>query len=230
MAKLKIIFSATSLFCTRIEWALKLKGLEYELTVEDWDKGKSELLWKSNPVHKKVPVLLDNGVVIAESKVILEYIDEKWKGGDLYPLLPQYPHERAQARFWAQFADDKMTLLTFSPAACHADALEKEKAVESTLESFGYLEKQIKGKKFFAGDKIGYLDLVVGWIPHWLGVIEETGGIKILDAESFPSLHEWAQNFIKIPLIKECVPPRDMLVNYSTTLLSYLRSSAPNKP
>jgi len=108
--------------------------------------------------------------------------------------------------------------------------LEKEKAVESTLESFGYLEKQIKGKKFFAGDKIGYLDLVVGWIPHWLGVIEETGGIKILDAESFPSLHEWAQNFLKIPLIKECVPPRDMLVNYSTTLLSYLRSSAPNKP
>ncbi|KAK3405371.1 hypothetical protein EUGRSUZ_K01657 [Eucalyptus grandis] len=229
MGKLKIIVSTTSLFCTRIEWALKLKGLEYEHTVEDWDKGKSELLLKSNPVHKKVPVLLDDGVAVAESKVILEYIDKKWKGGDLYPLLPQDAYERAQARFWAQFADDKCVFGTWG-AACHADTLEKEKAVESTLESFGYLEKQIKGKKFFAGDKIGYLDLVVGWIPHWLGVIEETGGIKILDAESFPSLHEWAQNFIKIPLIKECVPPRDMLVNYSTTLLSYLRSSAPNKP
>jgi len=50
--------------------------------------------------------------------VILEYIGEKWKGGDLYPLLPQYPYERAQARFWAQFADEKMTLLTFSPGYC----------------------------------------------------------------------------------------------------------------
>ncbi|KAF8044034.1 hypothetical protein BT93_A2117 [Corymbia citriodora subsp. variegata] len=229
MAKLKIIVSATSFFCTRIEWALKLKGLEYELTVEDWDKGKSELLLKSNPVHKKVPVLLDDGVVVAESKVILEYIDEKWKGGDFYPLLPQDPYERAQARFWAQFADDKCAFGTWG--ACRAeDALEKETAMEAALESFAYLEKQIEGKNFFAGEKIGYLDLVAGWIPHWLGVMEETGGLKILDAERFPSLHEWARNFIEIPLIKECLPPRDMLVNYSTTLLSKLRSQAPNKP
>ncbi|KAF7846787.1 hypothetical protein BT93_L3739 [Corymbia citriodora subsp. variegata] len=117
MAKLKIIVSATSMFSKRIQWALKLKGLEYELSIEDWEKGKSELLLKSNPVHKLVPVLLDDGVVVAESKVILEYIDEKWKGGDFYPLLPQDPYERAQARFWAQFADDKVTL-TLSPSFC----------------------------------------------------------------------------------------------------------------
>ncbi|XP_048138148.1 glutathione transferase GST 23-like [Rhodamnia argentea] len=228
MAKLKIIVSPTSFFCTRIEWALKLKGLEYELTFEDWSKGKSELLLRSNPAHKKVPVLLDDGVVIAESKVILEYIDEKWKGGDLYPLLPQDPYERAQARFWAQFADDKCFIGTWG--ACRAeDAQEKEKAVEAALESFTFLEKQIKGKKFFAGDKIGYLDLVAGWISHWLGVLEEAGGLKILDAERFPSLHEWAQNFAEIPPIKECLPPRDMLVNYWTALLSRLRSSAPSK-
>ncbi|KAI3421580.1 uncharacterized protein J3R85_012085 [Psidium guajava] len=229
MAKLKIIVSTVSSFCTRIEWALKLKGLEYELTFEDLNKGKSELLLKSNPVHKKVPVLLDDGVVIAESKVILEYIDEKWKGGDLYPLLPRDPCERAQARFWAQFVDDKCLFGTLG--ACRAeDALEKEKAVEAVLESFTYLEKEIEGKKFFAGDKIGYLDLVIGWIPHSLSVLEEIGGMKILYAKRFPSLHEWAQNFVEIPLIKECLPPRDMLLNYTTARLSYLRSSAPNKP
>ncbi|KAL3715681.1 hypothetical protein ACJRO7_007421 [Eucalyptus globulus] len=229
MAKLKIIVSATSFFCTRIEWALKLKGLEYELTVEDWFKGKTELLLKSNPVHKKVPVLLDDGVVIAESKVILEYIDEKWKGGDFYPLLPQDPYERAQARFWAQFADDKCLSGAFQ--ACLAeDGEEKEKAVETTLESFTYLEKQIEGKKFFAGDKMGYLDLVAGWIPHWLSVMEETGGIKIFDAERFPSLHEWAQNFIEIPLIRECLPPRDVLVNHYIRRLSSVRSLKLNKP
>ncbi|KAI3421581.1 uncharacterized protein J3R85_012086 [Psidium guajava] len=229
MAKLKIIVSTTSLFCTRIEWALKLKGLEYELAFEDRSKGKSELLLKSNPAHKKVPVLLDDGVAIAESKVILEYIDEKWKGGDLYPLLPQDPCERAQARFWAQFADDTCLVGTWG-ACCAEDALEKEKAVEAALESFTYLEKQIEGKKFFAGDKIGYLDLVVGWIPHSLGAVEEAGGMKILDAERFPSLHEWAQNFVEIPLIKECLPPRDKLVNHFTARLSLVRSSAPNKP
>ncbi|KAF7847676.1 hypothetical protein BT93_L2731 [Corymbia citriodora subsp. variegata] len=229
MAKLKIIVSAASFFCTRIEWALKLKGLEYELTFEDWDKGKSELLLKSNPVHKKIPVLLDDGVAIAESKVILEYIDEKWKGGDFYPLLPQDPYERAQARFWAQFADDKCAYSTWR--AWHAeDALEKEKAMEAALESFAYLEKQIQGKKFFAGDKIGHLDLVAGWIPRWLGVMEETGGMKIFDAERFPSLREWGENFMDIPLIKDCVPPRDVLVDHFFRGLSHLRSLEPNKP
>ncbi|KAF8044033.1 hypothetical protein BT93_A2116 [Corymbia citriodora subsp. variegata] len=229
MAKLKIIVSATSMFSKRIQWALKLKGLEYELSIEDWEKGKSELLLKSNPVHKLVPVLLDDGVVVAESKVILEYIDEKWKGGDFYPLLPQDPYERAQARFWAQFADDKCVSGTIE--ACLAeDAPEKEKAVETAIESFTYLEKQIEGKKFFAGDKIGYLDLVAGWISHWLSVVEETGGIKIFDAERFPSLHKWAQNFIEIPQIKECLPPRDVLVNHYIRRLSYVRSLKPKKP
>lgn len=102
--------------------------------------------------------------------------------------------------------------------------------METTLESFTYLEKQIEGKKFFAGDKMGYLDLVAGWIPHWLSVMEETGGIKIFDAERFPSLHEWAQNFIEIPLIKECLPPRDVLVNHYIRRLSSVRSLKLNKP
>ncbi|KAI6674237.1 hypothetical protein NL676_002143 [Syzygium grande] len=229
MGKLKIIFSPMSFFCTRVQWALKLKGLEYELIVEDWRKGKSELLLKSNPVHKKIPVLLDDGAAIAESKVILEYIDEKWKGGDYYSLLPQDPYERAQARFWAQFADDKCVF--GAGEACRADdGLEKEKAVETAIESFAYLEKQIEGKKFFGGEKIGYLDLVAGWIPFFLGVLEEAGGMKIYDAERFPSLHEWAQNFSEIPLIKECVPPRDMLLDNMTARLSNLRSLAANKP
>ncbi|KAK3406062.1 hypothetical protein EUGRSUZ_K02251, partial [Eucalyptus grandis] len=188
MAKLKLIVSATSLFCTRIEWALKLKGLEYELIVEDFKQGKSELLLKSNPMHKKVPVLLDDGVAIAELKVILEYIDEKWKGGDFCLLLLM------------DFSFDGLELAqqcVFGAwgACCAEDGQEKEKAMETALESFAYLEKQIEGKKFFGGEKIGYLDLMAGWIPHFLGVLEEAGGMKIIDAERFPSLHEWAQNF-----------------------------------
>ncbi|KAL3724928.1 hypothetical protein ACJRO7_030007, partial [Eucalyptus globulus] len=61
MSQLEIIVSATSLLCTRIKWALTLKGFEDAMIVEDRRKRKSELLWKSNPVHKKVPVPLDNG-------------------------------------------------------------------------------------------------------------------------------------------------------------------------
>lgn len=73
---------------------------------------------------------------------------------------------------------------------------------------------------------MGFLDLVVGWVAHWLNTMEEAGGMKLLDAERFPSLHEWAQNFIEIPVIKESIPPRQKLVHYFNASISNVRSLA----
>lgn len=114
--------------------------------------------------------------------------------------------------------------------ACRAEGEQQEKAKETALESLAFLEKQLEGKKFFGGEEIGYLDLVVGWIPLWLDVMEEIGGIKLIEKESFPSLHDWSQNFLHIPLIKECLPPRDNLLNYFQTSISHHRSLAAKKP
>ncbi|KAI4375485.1 hypothetical protein MLD38_013349 [Melastoma candidum] len=216
---IKLIGAVTSLFCTRVEWALRLKGAKYEYVAEDL-RDKSELLLKSNPVHKKVPVLLDDGRAIAESLVILEYVDERWKGG--LKLLPEDPYERAQARFWAKFADDKCVWGVWK--ACVAEGEEKKKAVEAAVESFVLLEKQLEGKKWFSGEEMGYLDVALGWIPHFLGVLEEVGGMKIVKEDQFPLLVEWGLKFSEVPELKECVPPREVLINYLTAGISYSRS------
>lgn len=92
-------------FSFRVELALALKGVNFRRVEEDLKNKSSELLLY-NPVHKKIPVLLHAGKPIAESLIILEYIDETWKQS---PILPADPYERAKARFWSRYVEDMVS-------------------------------------------------------------------------------------------------------------------------
>ncbi|KAK7359187.1 hypothetical protein VNO77_01136 [Canavalia gladiata] len=192
----------------RVEWALKLKGVEYEYVEEDIS-NKSNLLLELNPVHKKVPVLVHAHKPIPESLIILEYIDEIWKQ---YPLLPLHPYQRAHARFWAATVDQKLGKAVWV-AVCTSGE-EQEKAVKESRDVIDKIEEEIKGKKFFGGINIGYLDIVLGWISYWLPVLEEVGSIQIIDPLKCSAITSWITNFLNHPLIKDTLPPRDKMLVY----------------
>lgn len=100
-----------SMFGMRCRIALREKEIEFEYKEEDL-RDKSPLLLQMNPIHKKIPVLIHNGKPICESLIILQYIDETWR--NKAPLLPSDPYGRAQARFWADYVDKKVTSLVSS--------------------------------------------------------------------------------------------------------------------
>ncbi|XP_058209408.1 glutathione S-transferase U8-like [Rhododendron vialii] len=204
----KLLGFWASPFSFRVEWALRLKGVEYEYIEEDVF-NKSPLLLELNPVHKKVPVLIHGDKVILESFIILEYIDETWKQ---FPIMPQDPYDRAMARFWAKFAEEK-----FLMSACRAMCTEgedKEAYLKEAVECLEKIEQElIKGKsKFFGGESIGYLDIALGWISYWLPVVEEVGSMTMADPIHFPAIAGWTENFSHHPMIKDKLPPRDKMV------------------
>ncbi|ONL93418.1 glutathione transferase31 [Zea mays] len=61
-AAVRVIGLWPSPFVIRVLIALKLKGVEFEF-VEEVVGRKSELLLRSNPVHKKIPVLLHHAAL-----------------------------------------------------------------------------------------------------------------------------------------------------------------------
>ncbi|XP_027165032.1 probable glutathione S-transferase [Coffea eugenioides] len=197
-------------FVQRVKWALKLKGVEYEYIEEDLF-DKSSLLLKLNPLQKLVPVLVHNRKPISESILILEYIDEVWKQN---PLLPHDPYERAQARFWAKFAEEKVRESTWDALCSRGE--EREKAVKSSIEALEKFEEELKlkGTKFFGGETIGFVDLVAGFISYQLPVFEEVGSMKILDSSKFPATFDWIYNFLNHPVIKDDLPAKDLMFDY----------------
>ncbi|RWR75792.1 Tau class glutathione transferase GSTU45 [Cinnamomum micranthum f. kanehirae] len=190
----------------RVELALRLKGIEYENIEEDLS-NKSPLLLKYNPVHKKIPVLVHKGKPIAESMVILEYIDETWKHN---PLLPQDPYERAMARFWAKFFEEKCLMQVWM--TCCSKGSEQEKHMQEAMENLKTLETALQGKKFFGGEAIGLVDIACIVLAYWLELNLQVVGIVLIEEEKLPMLHQWAQELLNTSVVKESLPPRDKLL------------------
>ncbi|XVF38104.1 hypothetical protein REPUB_Repub20aG0069500 [Reevesia pubescens] len=220
MDEVKLFGFWASPYSQRVIWALKLKGVDYEYIEEDLH-NKSNLLLQYNPIHKKIPVLVHGGKAIAESLVILEYIDEVWPQN---PLLPNDAYERSVARFWAKFIDDKTrTMWKFFQKFGE----ELEKAVNNNFEILRTIEEYGLGdKKFFGGEKIGITDIVFGMVIHILVPQEEVVGVKFIKADTFPRLHAWMKNFSEVSVIKDNVPDHNRVVEYLLKLRESYRISS----
>ena len=109
---------STSVCSVKVRLALAEKGLAYEGEVLDLQRGDQHRpdYAKLNP-NEVVPTLVDDGKVIIESTLIIEYLDEAFPSP---ALMPTDPYARAQARLFMKKVDDYLhaacSTITFATA------------------------------------------------------------------------------------------------------------------
>ncbi|KAM0945190.1 putative glutathione transferase [Dioscorea sansibarensis] len=195
-------------FVMRVKIALEEKGVEYETRHEDDLLGnKSEVLLQSNPIHKKVPVLLHGGKPVCESLVILSYIDDAWPQP---PLLPSSPYDRSVARFWADYVDKKLFDAGGEIWRTKGEATEAGK--KELFEVLKNLEGTLGENDYFGGEIFGFLDIAIIPLTSWFYAYEYLGEFKI--EEKFPKLSTWIKRCLQRDSVAKVLPDPAKLLEF----------------
>jgi glutathione S-transferase len=187
---------------TRI--ALLEKGLQWETTWVDLTKGeqkKPEYL-AINPVGK-VPALIDDAVVVHDSTIINEYLEDKFPTP---PLLPRDPAMRARARSLEDYADAYLApslfkiLTNLRKPEAERDQEKIKEGEREVGDHFAFLDRELKGRQFFAGQlSLGDISFVPPLANY------ERAGYKI--GPEFPHLSAWWERMKARPSFGASLPP-----------------------
>ncbi|WVZ61891.1 hypothetical protein U9M48_011699 [Paspalum notatum var. saurae] len=192
-------------FGMRARIALRELGVPFRYVEEDLRvRERSELVLRMNPVHRSIPILIHAGRgPVCGSLNILEYIDEVWGMEKGAPLLPRDdPLQRAHARFWADFVDQKV----FSTQTRFLKSRGEEKAAAGAelLDQLRRLEGVLGDRPFFAGDGFGFLDAVLVPFSSMFYGYEQHGGFDL--ERECPGLVRWVRRCRERDSVRAVLP------------------------
>jgi glutathione S-transferase len=171
---------------------LSLLGLPHEIITVDLAKGankKSEFLALNG--FGQVPVLDDDGVIIADSNAILVYLATRYDDGT---WLPQDALGAAEVQRWLSAAagpvkhgpcDARLVTLFGAP-------LDHERAKQIAAALFGVMEGHLKNRDFLASQAASIADIACySYVAH-----APEGGISL---EPFPAIRAWLARIEALP-------------------------------
>ena len=137
--------------CHRVRIVLAEKELDYKLIMVNVGQKLSDLA-EINP-YNSVPTLVDRDIVLYDTKVILEYLDERFPHP---PLLPMDPITRARVRLALYHIEvdwyGQLKKLTSSSSRIVTGA---RKTLQETLTANAHM---FKAHRYFMNDEFSMLD------------------------------------------------------------------------
>jgi glutathione S-transferase len=170
-------------YAARARITLAEKGLEFE-TIEIDLSDRPAWLYEKNPTGR-VPVIEEDGWVLAESAVIMEYLEER------YPepaLLPPDPADRAAVRLLI-FRDHDLTDPYYAIRRGEDGAAERHDA------ALARLDVQLYERDYLGGAEFGLADIAL--VP-WVLRARDMLGVSL---SGYPSLGAWLERLEERPAI-----------------------------
>jgi stringent starvation protein A len=168
-------------YCARVRIVLAEKGLEYEPVFVDLDE-RPAWIYDKNPLGK-VPVLEEDGLVLPESAVIMEYLEER------YPEPPLWPADAAQR------AEGRLLVERFDRFSRPYYSLRRgdESSRPRLGEQLAELDALLEIRPFLTGRDYGLAD--IAYLP-WILRARANLGVELGE---YPRLEGWAQEVADRP-------------------------------
>ena len=170
-------------YAARARIVLAEKAIEFEVVEIDLSDRPS-WLYEKNPAGR-VPVLEEDGWVLPESVVIMEFLEERYPEP---PLLPADPADRAAVRLLI-FRDDDFT------DPYYAFRRGEEGAREKLDAALGRFDALLAERPYLGGMEYGLAD--IAFVP-WLLRARDMLGVEL---DAFPSVADWLARLEERPAI-----------------------------
>ena len=170
-------------YAARVRIVLAEKGIEVDVVEIDLS-DRPDWLYEKNPAGR-VPVIEEDDRPLAESVVIMEFLEER------YPepaLLPPDPADRAAVRLLI-FRDDELT------DPYYALRRGEEGAAEQLDAALARLNVQLSERDFLGGAEFGLAD--IAFVP-WILRARDMLGVEL---DGYPSLGAWLARLEQRPAI-----------------------------
>lgn len=153
-----VLYSGTTCpFSQRCRFVLFEKGMDFE--IRDIDLyNKPEDIAVMNP-YGQVPILVERDLILYESSIINEYIDERFPHPQ---LMPADPIMRARTRlFLYNFEKELFIHVSTLENRSQADAKTKEAARHNIRDRLAQLAPLLLKNKYLLGEEFSMLDVAI---------------------------------------------------------------------
>jgi glutathione S-transferase len=170
-------------YCARVRIVLAEKDVEFE-TVEIDLSDRPAWLYEKNSTGR-VPVLEEDGFVLPESSVIMEFLDERYPEP---PLLPADPADRAPVRVWI-FRHSDFT------APYYALRRGEDGADTAFGRQLARLDAELQLQPWLGGRDYGLAD--IAYVP-WVLRARDLLGVSV---EPYGALAGWVERLLARPAV-----------------------------